>query len=140
MTATVQPASGNPGPSRLCQECLPTTNTELLDSVVHHRSGSDTARTMEAACNELSRESILKWLTGSREGSWVGFLVRSVMENGTSYDQALDTLTTTLLLAPAYFILGAAASSRLTYTTLMEVSTGRIESYIRDCPDPCPLW
>lgn len=27
-----------------------------------------------------------------------------------------------------------------TYTTLMEVSKGALESYIRDCPNPCMPW
>lgn len=27
-----------------------------------------------------------------------------------------------------------------TYTTLMEVSTGKLESFIRDCPNPCMPW
>lgn len=27
-----------------------------------------------------------------------------------------------------------------TYTTLMEVSKGSLESYIRDCPNPCMPW
>uniref|UniRef100_A0AAY4E7J4 Acid ceramidase n=1 Tax=Denticeps clupeoides TaxID=299321 RepID=A0AAY4E7J4_9TELE len=27
-----------------------------------------------------------------------------------------------------------------TYTTLMDVSTGRLESYLRDCPSPCSPW
>lgn len=27
-----------------------------------------------------------------------------------------------------------------TYTTLMQVSEGKLESYIRDCPDPCMPW
>jgi len=27
-----------------------------------------------------------------------------------------------------------------TYSALMQVATGRMESYIQDCPLPCPLW
>lgn len=27
-----------------------------------------------------------------------------------------------------------------TYTTLMEVSKGTLESFIRDCPNPCMPW
>lgn len=27
-----------------------------------------------------------------------------------------------------------------TYTTLMQVSEGKLESYIRDCPSPCMPW
>lgn len=27
-----------------------------------------------------------------------------------------------------------------TYTTLMQVSEGTLESYIRDCPNPCMPW
>lgn len=27
-----------------------------------------------------------------------------------------------------------------TYTTLMDVSKGKLESYVRDCPNPCMPW
>ncbi|KAJ1101307.1 hypothetical protein NDU88_006377 [Pleurodeles waltl] len=27
-----------------------------------------------------------------------------------------------------------------TYTTMMSVSEGKLEAYLRDCPDPCMLW
>lgn len=27
-----------------------------------------------------------------------------------------------------------------TYTTLMQVSEGSLESYVRDCPNPCMPW
>jgi len=27
-----------------------------------------------------------------------------------------------------------------TYTTLMQVDSGRMETYIQNCPDPCPVW
>ncbi|KAM6972189.1 acid ceramidase [Aplochiton taeniatus] len=160
---------------------------------------------------------ILEWILGKRDGMWMSFLTRSVLENSTSYEEAKTSLVQTKLLAPAYFILGgnqtgqgcvitrarvlsldileidlkqgrwyvletnydhwkeplflddrrtpakkcmnqtmqANISSKTmydmlstkpvlnkltTYTTLMEVSKGKLESYIRDCPNPCMPW
>ncbi|XP_049577214.1 acid ceramidase [Syngnathus scovelli] len=160
---------------------------------------------------------ILEWILGKRDGFWMSFLTRSVLENATSYEQAKFQLAQTKLLAPAYFILGGNSTgqgciitrSRLTsldvleidlklgrwfvletnydhwkdplflddrrtpamkcmnqtsqanvslktlydvlstkpvlnklttYTTLMQVSSGTLESYIRDCPSPCMPW
>uniref|UniRef100_A0A669B7L3 Acid ceramidase n=1 Tax=Oreochromis niloticus TaxID=8128 RepID=A0A669B7L3_ORENI len=153
---------------------------------------------------------ILEWILGQRDGMWMSFLTRSVLENATSYEEAKSRLAQTKLLAPAYFILGGNSTgqgciitrSRLidlklgrwyvletnydhwkdpfflddrrtpgmkcmnqttqtnlsvktmydvlstkpvlnkltTYTTLMQVSQGKLESYIRDCPNPCMPW
>uniref|UniRef100_A0AAX7V8H3 Acid ceramidase n=1 Tax=Astatotilapia calliptera TaxID=8154 RepID=A0AAX7V8H3_ASTCA len=160
---------------------------------------------------------ILEWILGQRDGMWMSFLTRSVLENATSYEEAKSRLAQTKLLAPAYFILGGNSTgqgciitrSRLlsidileidlklgrwyvletnydhwkdpfflddrrtpgmkcmnqttqanisvktmydvlstkpvlnkltTYTTLMQVSEGKLESYIRDCPNPCMPW
>ncbi|XP_072240939.1 acid ceramidase [Leuresthes tenuis] len=160
---------------------------------------------------------ILEWILGQRDGMWVSFLTRSVLENANSYEEAKSLLAQTKLLAPAYFILGGNQTgqgciitrSRLlsidvleidmklgrwyvletnydhwkepfflddrrtpgmkcmnqttqanitlttlydvlstkpmlnkltTYTTLMQVSVGKLESYIRECPDPCMPW
>uniref|UniRef100_UPI00398ED09C acid ceramidase isoform X2 n=1 Tax=Pristiophorus japonicus TaxID=55135 RepID=UPI00398ED09C len=141
---------------------------------------------------------IIEWILGKRDGIWMSFLTRSVLENATSYAQAKDQLANTEMLAPAYFILGGNQSSEgciitrsrttsldiweldlkqgiwyvletnydhwknplflddrrtpamkcmnqttqalTTYTTLMEVSAGTFESYLRDCPDPCMPW
>ncbi|KAF4091371.1 hypothetical protein AMELA_G00036130 [Ameiurus melas] len=160
---------------------------------------------------------ILEWILGQRDGMWMSFLTRKVLENATSYEDAINQLALTKLLAPAYFILGGNQTgqgcvitrSRIdtlnvweinmklgrwyvletnydhwekpfflddrrtpamkcmkkitqanitlptiydvlstkpvlnkltTYTALMEVSTGRLESYIRDCPSPCTPW
>ncbi len=49
---------------------------------------------------------VLEWILGSRSGHWMGFLTREVMENATSFNSAQSILTSTKLLAPAYFILG----------------------------------
>uniref|UniRef100_A0A8V0YUU0 Acid ceramidase n=1 Tax=Gallus gallus TaxID=9031 RepID=A0A8V0YUU0_CHICK len=49
---------------------------------------------------------IFEWFLGRRDGMWMGFLTRSVLENATSYQDAKDKLAKTRLLAPAYFILG----------------------------------
>ncbi|KAJ6668612.1 hypothetical protein lerEdw1_012094 [Lerista edwardsae] len=160
---------------------------------------------------------IFEWLIGEREGWWMSFLTRAVLENGTSYDDAKDKLVNSRLLAPAYFILGGNKSgegcvisrsrsktldiwnldaqkgtwfvletnydrwkdpfflddrrtptakclnktlqenislprlydvlstkpmlNKLTVsTTLMDVSEGRLETYLRNCPDPCSPW
>ncbi|XP_076869780.1 acid ceramidase [Brachyhypopomus gauderio] len=160
---------------------------------------------------------ILEWILGKRDGVWMSFLTRSVLENATSYEEAKKQLSDMKLLAPAYFILGGNQSgegciitrSRIhninplelskqqgrwyvletnydhwkaplflddrrtpamkcmnqttqsnisiktiydvlstkpvlnkltTYTTLMEVANGKLESFIRDCPNPCMPW
>lgn len=160
---------------------------------------------------------ILEWILGKRDGMWMSFLTRSVLEKANSYEEAKTLLAQTRLLAPAYFILGGNQTgqgciitrSRLlsidileidvklgrwyvletnydhwkeplflddrrtpamkcmnqttqtnitmktmydvlstkpvlnkltTYTTLMQVSEGSLESYIRNCPNPCMPW
>ncbi|CAF88119.1 unnamed protein product, partial [Tetraodon nigroviridis] len=49
---------------------------------------------------------ILEWIFGKRDGIWMSFLTRSVLENANSYEEAKTLLAQTKLLAPAYFILG----------------------------------
>ncbi|KAL7981924.1 hypothetical protein Chor_000981 [Crotalus horridus] len=141
---------------------------------------------------------VFEWLIGKRDGWWMSFLTRAVLENSTSYEDAKDKLANTKLLAPAYFILGGnkldegciitrsrtaalniknldtkngnwfvvetnydpwklplviddrrhpamnclnQTGQELTVsTTLLEVSEGHIETYLRDCPDPCSPW
>jgi acid ceramidase len=159
---------------------------------------------------------ILKWLLGNHNEEWMGFLTRDVMENATSYAQAEQMLQKTVMLAPAYFILGGNKSGEgsvitrsreaaldtwqmtnashwyiletnydhwekplflddrrtpahkcmdtmgqknvnfagifnvlssqpvlnklTTYTALMKVSTGELETYIQICQDPCAPW
>nr|XP_060634567.1 acid ceramidase [Anolis sagrei ordinatus] len=160
---------------------------------------------------------LFEWIIGQRDGWWMSFLTRNVLENGTSYEDAKERLVNEKLLAPAYFILGGIKSgegciitrsrsatldiwpldikrgiwylvetnydrwkdpfvldnrrdpamkclnqttqenvslpaiynilstkpvlNKLTVsTTLLEVSDGRIETYLRDCPDPCSPW
>ncbi|XP_062991413.1 acid ceramidase [Elgaria multicarinata webbii] len=160
---------------------------------------------------------LLEWIIGRRDGFWMGFLTRSVLENSTSYEDAKDKLSNTRLLAPAYFILAGNKSgegcvitrsraalldswnlnkaegvwyvletnydrwkpplildnrrtpamhclnetkqenlslpalynilstkpvlNKLTVsTTLMEVYDGHLETYLRECPDPCSPW
>ncbi|XP_037687134.1 acid ceramidase isoform X2 [Choloepus didactylus] len=160
---------------------------------------------------------ILEWILGKRDAMWIGFIMRSVLENATSYEEAKNILTTTKIVAPAYFILGGHQSgegcvitrdrkgsldvnelnpkqgkwyvvqtnydrwknpfflddrrtptkmclnrttqehisiatiydvlstkpvlNKLTvYTTLMDVTKGHYETYLRDCPDPCIGW
>uniref|UniRef100_A0AAY5EK42 Acid ceramidase n=1 Tax=Electrophorus electricus TaxID=8005 RepID=A0AAY5EK42_ELEEL len=160
---------------------------------------------------------ILEWILGKRNGIWMSFLTRSILENATSYAEAKKQLSDTKLLAPAYFILGGNQTGEAciitrsrtqsihpleldiqqgrwyvletnydhwkpplflddrrtpamkcmnqttqsnisvktvydvlstkpvlnkltTYTTLMEVASGKLESFIRDCPNPCMPW
>lgn len=159
---------------------------------------------------------IIKWLLGDHSQRWMGFLTRDVMENATSYEEAQVKLQKTVMLAPAYFILGgnkpgqASVITRsrdaavdtwqmrnasgwyiletnydhweaplflddrrtpahkcmdkmtqanagfkgifnvlssepmlnklTTYTALMQVDAGSLETYIQDCKDPCTPW
>lgn len=160
---------------------------------------------------------IFEWILGQRDGMWMSFLTRSVLETANSYEEAKTRLAQTKLLAPAYFILGGNSTGQgciitrsrqlsldvleidlklgrwyvletnydhwkeplflddrrtpamkcmnqttqtkislktmydvlstkpvlnklTTYTTLMQVSEGKLEGYIRDCPDPCLPW
>ncbi|XP_075466213.1 acid ceramidase [Ascaphus truei] len=160
---------------------------------------------------------ILEWILGRRDGTWMSFLTRNVLENATSYEEAKSLLSKTKMLAPAYYILGGNKSGEAcvitrsrescldiweldiqqgrwyvletnydhwkeplfvdnrrvpamkcmnrttqqsisfatiydvlstkpvlnkltTYTTLMTVSDGNLEAYLRDCPDPCMPW
>uniref|UniRef100_A0A3P9KY76 Acid ceramidase n=2 Tax=Oryzias latipes TaxID=8090 RepID=A0A3P9KY76_ORYLA len=160
---------------------------------------------------------ILEWILGQRDGMWMSFLTRTVLEKANSYEEAKKLLAETKLLAPAYFILGGNQTGQgciitrsrtlsidvleidpkldrwyvletnydhwkepfflddrrtpamrcmnqttqtnisvstlydmlstkpmlnklTTYTTLMQVSEGKLESYIRDCPNPCMPW
>ncbi|XP_054846439.1 acid ceramidase isoform X1 [Eublepharis macularius] len=160
---------------------------------------------------------VFEWIFGKRDGWWMSFLTRTILENSTSYEEAKDKLANTRLLAPAYFILGGNKSgqgcvitrsrtaaldvwnlnsskgtwyvletnydrwkvplvvddrrtpatkcmnrtmqqnvslpalynvlstkpilNKLTVsTTLMEVHEGHIETYLRNCPDPCSPW
>jgi len=161
---------------------------------------------------------ILKWLRGDKSQAWMTLLVREVMENVDSYDQAIVKLSNTPLVAPVYYIVGGNSSGQgativrsrektldtvrldtskpngwyilqtnydpsskppffddrrtpgnqcmqklgrknagfaglfnvlsststlnklTTYTTLMQVDTGALETYIQKCPDPCWPW
>ncbi|KAM4595023.1 acid ceramidase [Fundulus diaphanus] len=160
---------------------------------------------------------ILEWIMGQRDGMWMSFLTRSVLEKASSYEEAKIQLAQTKMLAPAYFILGGNQTGQgciitrsrelsidvleidvklgrwyvletnydhwkepfflddrrtpamkcmnkttqanisvktlydvlstkpvlnklTTYTTLMRVSEGKLESYLRDCPNPCMPW
>ncbi|CAK7295455.1 Acid ceramidase [Vulpes lagopus] len=160
---------------------------------------------------------VIEWILGKKDAMWIGFITRSVLENGTSYEEAKNTLIKTKILAPAYFILGGNKSgegcvitrdrkqsldvyelnpkqnrwyvvqtnydhwknplflddrrtpakmclnqttqenisfatmydvlstkpvlNKLTvFTTLMDVTKGQYETYLRDCPDPCIGW
>uniref|UniRef100_A0A0B7BT65 Acid ceramidase n=1 Tax=Arion vulgaris TaxID=1028688 RepID=A0A0B7BT65_9EUPU len=60
---------------------------------------------------------VIKWLFGNHNETWMGFLTRSVMENATSYQEAKVQLSKTIMLAPAYFILGGNSSGQGTVIT-----------------------
>ncbi|KAH9496026.1 Acid ceramidase, partial [Bulinus truncatus] len=159
---------------------------------------------------------VIKWLLGDHNETWMSFLTRDVMENATSYAQARAKLEKTIMLAPAYFILGGNSSGQgcvitrardsnldtwemrnasgwyiletnydhwkppfilddrrgpahkcmdqmgqqnagfggifnvlstqpvlnklTTYSALMQVNSGNLETYIQTCPDPCSPW
>uniref|UniRef100_A0A8C5BV64 Acid ceramidase n=1 Tax=Gadus morhua TaxID=8049 RepID=A0A8C5BV64_GADMO len=52
------------------------------------------------------------------------------------------TTQTNITLKTMYSVLSTkpVLNKLTTYTTLMDVSTGNLESYIRDCPNPCMPW
>ncbi|WAQ99175.1 ASAH1-like protein, partial [Mya arenaria] len=133
-------------------------------------------------------------LTG--KGTWMGFLTRATMEKAQSFEEAKTMLTSTQMIAPAYFILAGNTSGQAcvitrnrevngtdtwwmkeaggwyiletnydhwskplfgvgipgifnvlssrpvlnkltTYTALMQVNQGHIETWLQYCPDPC---
>ncbi|XP_003466494.1 acid ceramidase-like [Cavia porcellus] len=53
---------------------------------------------------------ILEWILGKKDAAWIGFIIRSVLENGISYEEAQKILMKTKLLVPVYFILGGSKS------------------------------
>jgi len=55
---------------------------------------------------------LLKWLMGDNSMSWMTLLVREVMETVDSYDQAVQKLSSTKLLAPVYYIVGGNSSGQ----------------------------
>jgi acid ceramidase len=55
---------------------------------------------------------IIKWLMGDNSASWMTLLVREVMENATSYDEAVQRLSNTKLMAPVYYIVGGNSSGQ----------------------------
>ncbi|XP_036911126.1 acid ceramidase [Sturnira hondurensis] len=160
---------------------------------------------------------VIEWILGKKDAMWIGFITRSVLENSTSYEEAMNILIKTKILAPAYFILGGNKTgegcvitrdrkksldvhvldpeqgrwyvvetnydrwknpfflddrrgaakmclnhttqdsislptmydilstkpvlNKLTvFTTLIDVTRGQFETYLRDCPDPCIGW
>lgn len=163
---------------------------------------------------------IIRWLMGDRSAKWAGFLMRDILDKKSTYQEALEILTHSKLLAPVYFILSGNSSGQgaiitrgrndaevwhlgsksisqsstwylietnydhwetppfydnrrapaihcldesgqenvsfstlynvlstipvlnklTTYTSLMDVSSGRFETWLRYCPDPCIPW
>ena len=57
---------------------------------------------------------LIEWLLGAPKGvMWVNFLTRDVLENAMSFTEALYRLSTTKIIAPAYFILGGNSSTEV---------------------------
>ena len=48
----------------------------------------------------------IKWILGTRTGSWMGFLTRQIFETVDTFDEAKNILSTKELIGPIYFILG----------------------------------
>ncbi|KAG9479837.1 hypothetical protein GDO78_011720 [Eleutherodactylus coqui] len=76
-------------------------------------------------------------------GLFLGFLTRSVLENATSYEEAKTLLSKTVMLAPAYFILGGNQSgeacvitrSRQSCLDIWEIACG---AGMPPCPNVSP--
>lgn len=77
----------------------------------------------------------MEWIFGERNDAWMGFLTRDTLANATryphsqarlsaspimcgsiSFTEAVDKLSNTPMLAPAYFILGGAKSGEVGVT------------------------
>ena len=56
---------------------------------------------------------IIRWLMGDRSAKWAGFLMRDILDETSTYQQALTILTTSKLLAPVYFILSGNSSGQV---------------------------
>uniref|UniRef100_A0A8C8CGS6 Acid ceramidase n=1 Tax=Oncorhynchus tshawytscha TaxID=74940 RepID=A0A8C8CGS6_ONCTS len=147
---------------------------------------------------------IVEWILGHRDGMWMSFLTRSVLENATRYRSTFmevsndcsffliegntyscfetsydldplklgrwyvletnydhwkeplfldnrrtpamkcmnQTMQANISLKTVYDVLSTkpVLNKLTTYTTLMDVNEGKLESYIRDCPNPCMPW
>ena len=59
---------------------------------------------------------IIRWLMGDRSAKWAGFLMRDVLEQDSTYQQALSSLSNAKLLAPVYFIVSGNSSGQVTLT------------------------
>ena len=44
---------------------------------------------------------------------WMGFLTRDVFEKANSFEEAKESLSNTMLIAPVYFILGGTKSGEV---------------------------
>nr|XP_018909236.1 PREDICTED: acid ceramidase-like isoform X1 [Bemisia tabaci] len=60
---------------------------------------------------------LLEWIMGIRKQNWVGFLTRQVLEEATSYEEAMEMLEKPKLLAPVYFILSSNNSKQASVIT-----------------------
>nr|CAB3223328.1 acid ceramidase-like [Phallusia mammillata] len=160
---------------------------------------------------------LIEWILGYRKAHWTSFLTRDALEKSNSYEEAVDMLSNTEILAPVYYIVGGSKPGQgaiitrdrqsltnmysmapdkgmwyvletnydnwtdppffddrrtpgkkclsgvgnkkvdfqtiydvlstkpvlnqlTTYTALMQVNKGTLETYIRHCPHPCWAW
>ena len=56
---------------------------------------------------------IIRWLMGDRSAKWAGFLMRDILDKKSTYQEALEILTHSKLLAPVYFILSGNSSGQV---------------------------
>jgi acid ceramidase len=55
---------------------------------------------------------LINWLLGVGDANWMTWATRQAMEQATSYDQAINMLSTVELMSPAYFIVGGTSSGQ----------------------------
>ena len=58
---------------------------------------------------------LIEWLLGLNKARWMGFLTREVFEKANSFEEAKQSLSTSELIAPVYFILGGTKSGEVCF-------------------------
>ena len=53
---------------------------------------------------------LFEWFNGTYNGNFVGFLNRNTLTTNTTYAQAVQTLSTAMLIAPVYLTVGGVSS------------------------------
>ncbi|KAK2169189.1 hypothetical protein LSH36_12g34021 [Paralvinella palmiformis] len=104
------------------------TDTPLL-SPTYFILGGNSSR--QACVITRSRKKALDvWDLGTRNSSWY------ILE--TNYDNWKKALFVDDRRTAAHKCLNKLTQKLTTYTTLMQVESGAMETYLRHCPDPCP--